>query len=263
AEQTQLVMNFLTEKGYASVQAATGMPVKIMAARTGLGAYGKNGIIQTPTMGSWIGLTMIITDAPLECDSPAGDPCGSCNLCQRACPTGALDEPYKCAIEQCLTLQLVNNKGSVPRDLRDKAGTCIAQCNICLDACPINKKLLKQTEFTNPESLVYPEIAPLVNITEECFQEMYGGTFLEFMFMDKKYLQRNAAIALGNYGDPAYVPVLIKALETQEEEIVREHAAWALGKIKTKEAKAALEKCLIHDTAASVQSEIKYALERF
>ncbi len=60
---------------------------------------------------------------------------------------------------------------------------------------------------------------------------MFDGTFLEFTFLDKKYLQRNAAVALGNYGDPVYVPVLAEALETQAEDIVRGHAAWALGRI--------------------------------
>ena len=81
------------------------------------------------------------------------------------------------------------------------------------------------------------------------------------MFIDKKYLQRNAAVALGNYGDPHYVSVLIEALETQPEELVRGHAAWALGRIGTQSAKSALEKYLNTDPAALVQAEIKCALE--
>ena len=80
--------------------------------------------------------------------------------------------------------------------------------------------------------------------------------------MDKKYLQRNAAMALGNYKDPAYVPVLIEALETQGEEIIRSEAALSLGRIGTKGAKTALEKFLSRDPSADVCSDIQYALDR-
>jgi len=263
AAHTQRVVDFLTERGYTAMQLATGIPVKQMAARSGIGAYGKNAVIQTPNMGSWIGLTLVITDAPLEPGKSLGDPCGTCNLCQKACPTGALDEPYQCDIERCLTLHMLHNKNDIPREMREKAGTCIAHCNICLDACPKNKKLKLQKEIPDPQELVYPEIAPLVNITAEQYKKLFGDTFFEFMFIDKKYLQRNVAVALGNYGDPRYASVLIEALETQPEELVRGHAAWALGRIGTHSAKSALEKFLNSDPAASVQAEIKCALESF
>ncbi len=38
--------------------------MKAIAARSGIGAYGKNGIIQTPELGSAIGMMLLITDAP-------------------------------------------------------------------------------------------------------------------------------------------------------------------------------------------------------
>jgi epoxyqueuosine reductase len=263
AGQTDKVIEFLAAHGYAAMQIAAGISVKLMAARSGIGAYGKNGIIQIPGMGSWIGLNLVFTDAPLDADRPLDDPCGSCNRCLGACPTGALDTPYTCDIERCLTLHLVNNKGSIPRDIREKAGTCIAQCNICLDACPKNRDLKTQAEIENPEELVYPEIAPLVNITDAEYQQRYADTFFEFMFMDKKYIQRNAAVALGNYGDPDHVPVLAQALATQPEEIVREHAAWALGRIKSREARKALENAMRTDTSGAVRTQIALSLKDF
>ena len=75
--------------------------------------------------------------------------------------------------------------------------------------------------------------------------------------MDKKYLQRNAAIALGNYGDPGYAPLLYQALETDPEDVVRSAAARSLGKLKdTKN----LEKFL-EDPSPMVQKAVSYALE--
>ncbi len=153
AGTTQVASKFLSDRGFNSAQAVTGLSVKTIAARSGIGAYGKNGIIQTPELGSWIGLMLLVTDAPLEHDTPMADPCGECTLCRKACPTGALETPYTCDIEKCLTLHMVNNKHDIPVAIREKAGACIAHCNICVDACPKNKKLVLQTAVENPEDL--------------------------------------------------------------------------------------------------------------
>jgi len=232
ANAADKITSFLSEHGYQSASVANGIPLKIMAARTGMGTYGKNGIIQSPGKGNWLALNVIITDAPLEPDALLEDACGSCSKCQEACPTHALDTPYTCDIEKCISMHAIYSQVSIPEEIQDKMGACIAHCNACLDACPKNKKLTLQTEITVPDDLVYPEIGPLVNMTEEMFQEKYGGSFLEFVMMDKKYLQRNAAIALGNYGDMAYAPVLHQALEAHPEELVRTTAARSLGKLK-------------------------------
>jgi epoxyqueuosine reductase len=228
-----------------------------MSARSGLGTYGKNGIIQAPRKGSWLALNVIITDAQLEPDKPLEDACGGCSECQEACPTHALDTSYTCDIEKCITMHSIYNQVGIPEDIQDKMGTCIAHCNACLDACPKNKKLTLQTEVSLPDDLVYPEIAPLVNMTEEMFQEKYGGSFLEFVMMNKKYLQRNASIALGNYCDPGYAPILYQALETQPEEIVRSAAVRSLGKLKVKKG---LDKFLA-DPSPNVQKAVTYALK--
>jgi epoxyqueuosine reductase len=251
------ITTFLSEHGCQSAAVANGLPLKIMSARSGLGTYGKNGVIQAPGKGSWLALTVIITDAELEPDEPLEDACGKCSKCQEACPTHALDTPYTCDIEQCITMHTIYNQQEIPGHIQDAMGTRIAHCNACLDACPKNKKLTVQTEVSLPEELVYPEIAPLVNMTEEVFQEKFSGSFLEFVMMDKKYLQRNAAFALGNYGDAAYAPVLYQALEEHPEEIVRSAAARSLGKLK---ATKNLEKFLT-DPSLLVQKAVAGALE--
>ncbi|MFC1592287.1 epoxyqueuosine reductase [Thermodesulfobacteriota bacterium] len=261
SQRTQKIADFLTGKGYTAMSVPTGIPIKMIAARAGLGRYGKNAVIQDKELGSWLGLMVIITDAPLEFDSPEEDDCGECTLCQEACPTGALQGNYTCNIERCLTLHLVNNKGPLPYDIREQAGTILSHCNECLYACPKNANVPVQEKISVPEEQVYPEVAKLVNLTDDAYQELYGGTFLEFMFMDKKYLQRNAAVVLGNLGDPDYIPVLAEALEGQPEELVRGHAAWALGRIGTPAAREILDKRLADEKTASVQEEIRHALE--
>ena len=44
-------------------------------------------------------------------------------------------------------------------------------------------------------------------------------------------MKRNAAVVLGNVGTPDDVDVLTRALD-DEEPLVREHAAWALARLR-------------------------------
>lgn len=60
--------------------------------------------------------------------------------------------------------------------------------------------------------------------------------------------ERNAAIAIGNLGDPAFVPDLAVAMDDLEE-LVRGYAAWALGKIGGESAKHILEVNLERETS--------------
>lgn len=69
---------------------------------------------------------------------------------------------------------------------------------------------------------------------------------------------RNVAVALGNWRAPEAVPALVRALEDAEP-LVRGHAAWALGRIGTAEALAALEVRLEHQDDRCVREEIRLA----
>jgi epoxyqueuosine reductase len=77
---------------------------------------------------------------------------------------------------------------------------------------------------------------------------------------NRKLWQRNAAVALGNQGDPETVPVLISALEDPES-LVRGHVAWALGKFGGKKARAALEKRMALEEDGGVRKAIEEALK--
>jgi len=65
---------------------------------------------------------------------------------------------------------------------------------------------------------------------ESEWKKTFGRTLLGLTMRDKKYLKRNAAIALGNFKDEKAVPGLEHLLRSGEDE-VEEYVAWALGKI--------------------------------
>jgi epoxyqueuosine reductase len=76
---------------------------------------------------------------------------------------------------------------------------------------------------------------------------------------ERKYFQRNAAVALGNSGDPEMVPHLARAMEDPEE-LVRAHAAWALGRLGGPGARRALEAALLREEGTDAREEIREAL---
>lgn len=71
---------------------------------------------------------------------------------------------------------------------------------------------------------------------------------------------RNVAVALGNWGDPSAVPVLTQGLKDPDP-LVRAHVAWALGRVGSPEASAALMESLAAEEDVLVREEILRVLE--
>ena len=101
------------------------------------------------------------------------------------------------------------------------------------------------------------ELVELLEMSEEDFRERFRGS--PILRAKRTGLQRNACVALGNHRDPATVPALSRAL-CQVAPLVRGHAAWALGRIGTPEAKMALESARQLESDGEVLEEICAAL---
>ena len=74
-------------------------------------------------------------------------------------------------------------------------------------------------------------------------------------------LQRNAVIVMGNSRSERYLGSLQMALRNGEQ-IVRRHAAWALGRIPGSRARRILEDEFVSETDPEVRDEIEVALRR-
>jgi epoxyqueuosine reductase len=173
---------------------------KAWAERAGLGWIGKHSNLVSPTFGSWLLLGEVLTTLELGPDEPGTDLCGSCTLCIRACPTGAITEPYVVNAGLCisyLTIEL-RDSGSIPEDLQDKIGNRIFGCDDCLDACPynVNARSTGQPAFSPSALTLAPELRTLAGFTEAEFV----STFRHSPIRRTKHsgFMRNVSLALSN-----------------------------------------------------------------
>lgn len=238
-----------------------------LAARAGVGVQGKNTNLLSRGMGSWFLLGELLLTLELTADPPVADLCGRCTRCLDHCPTGALPEPYRLDANRCISYWTIEHRGDLPEEAREWLGEWVFGCDVCQEVCPWNVRGEVRDERSpahHPELRLPPErreldLAGLLLLSREDYVERFRGSPMK----RAKYLglQRNAAVAMGNRRDPAYVEPLAEALATAEP-VVRRHAAWALGRIGTGAAREALEEALAREDDATVREELRAALPR-
>jgi epoxyqueuosine reductase len=237
------------------------LPERAVAQRAGLGWTGKSTNVMVKGLGSWVFLAAIALDVELPEGEPLATHCGSCDLCIRACPTGALSDSYTLDNSRCISYLTIEHRGSIPADLRPLMGDWVFGCDVCQEVCPVNRKaeVIDDPAFAAPDAWrAAPPLTELLAMDVETYQVRFRGTAVKRA--KRNGLRRNAAIALGNAGDPAAVPALTEAL-ADPDPVVRSHAAWALGRIGGGEAAlAALETAAWGETDPAVQEEIALAL---
>lgn len=233
---------------------------RAVAARSGLGWFGKHSCIIVPGHGSWVMLGEILLDLDLEPDQPLDRNCGRCTICINRCPTGAIVAPYTLDAPRCLSFQTIEQRGAIPPEIRPLLGDWIFGCDVCQDVCPYTKAATPDPDPAFlPRSVdnAYPSLHRLLTMSEPEFRHVYRGT--PVTRAKRRGLARNAAVALGNIGSEADVPVLAATLRDHDEPLVRGHAAWALGRIGGTRTQAALERALM-DHVDSVRGEVAQAL---
>ncbi len=203
------------------------VPYKMAAVRAGIGWQGKNSLILTDSFGSWVTLTSLVVGAELDVDEPSSKSCGSCQACQRACPTQAIQTAGVINVNRCIDY-LTCSSGSIPEELRKGIGNRLVSCDRCQEVCPNNKSVtdqVKRIPQLNREFRHSPALLPLLNISEENFRSNYSDC--DFIDPRKECFQRNVIIALGNASDPVAIPAL-KRFQKDANPLLKEYATWAL-----------------------------------
>lgn len=248
------------------VHVDTGPPLeRAVAQRAGIGKFGKHTNLITPRYGTWVFLGEILTDLPLPPDQPTAAACGSCTLCMDACPTQCITE-WNLDANRCLSY-ITQMKGIIPTEYRELLGNRLFGCDDCQSVCPYNRRARPglHPEFApRPEVGAEPDLLQIMNMTKGDFRRWFEPTAAGWR--GKTTLQRNAVIALGNSGQPEAFEPLACAL-TSESQVIRAHAAWALGRLARQapataaDAQTLLQQHQKVERDAAVRLEIDAALE--
>ncbi len=202
-----------------------------LASRAGLGWIGKNTCLIHPRAGSYFLLAEILLDLPLDPDPPfPTDHCGTCTRCLDACPTDCVLPNRTLDARRCISYLTIENKGDIPTDLRPLMRDWIFGCDICQQVCPWNRFAADGDASFGPRAGSAPsDLIQLLASTPESFNQTFKRS--PFQRPKRRGLLRNVAVALGNTNDPAALPALEQALNDPEP-LVREHAAWAIERIR-------------------------------
>ncbi len=138
---------FLENEGFMALAVPPDQPYNLMelaglishkhsAELAGLGHFGISNLLITPHYGSRVWLTTIITDAPLEPDTPyARNICQEVmHICKAACvsncPAGALSHDGSIIKEKCAIYMW-----NLPKYGRDEVRSI--RCGLCIKNCPV------------------------------------------------------------------------------------------------------------------------------
>ena len=205
---------------------------KPLAEAAGLGWQGKHTNLVSRDEGSWLFLGAIYTTLDLAPDRAGRDLCGSCDACQRACPTAAFPAPYRLDARRCISYLTIEHAGPIPHEFRRAIGNRIYGCDDCLAVCPWNKfaaSAAANLAFQPRAELTAPALADLLALDDAGFRQVFAGSPIKRI--GRKRMVRNAAIAAGNSGLVGLVPVL-ERLRQDEDAVVREAVEWAIEELQ-------------------------------
>jgi epoxyqueuosine reductase len=169
---------------------------KALAVRAGLGYIGKNHLLIHPQLGPQILLGELLTTAELAPDEPIAGDCAGCDLCLKACPTGALRSDGFLDARECISC--LTQYAPSP-----KIDTWLLGCDECLLACPHQQRapVCANRRFTRHAEREHVNLRELIELTPEAFETQFGDSPLRKAGLE--ILKHNAEICLRNAGQGA------------------------------------------------------------
>lgn len=248
------------------------------AARSGLGWQGKNGMLISRKHGNWLILAAILVRHPFVPDPPlnggregdrqefpeVGHLCGTCVRCIEACPTGAIVKPGILDARLCISYQTIENKGIIPRDLREKIGGRIFGCDICLDVCPWNRfaEAGRQQLLAARFDVATLSLEEILALEQADFSRIFARTSIKRLKW--RGLLRNACVVAGNLRSTEkevaeeelerLQPRLVQLL-SHPEAMVRVHAVWAINRLWSEKAEHLVAAARLAECEEEVQEE--------
>lgn len=190
---------------------------RTLARLAGLGWIGRNALLIAPDAGSWRLLGALLTEAPLapRHGGHGDDRCGSCDACERACPTAAL-VGGRALSERCISYLTIEHAGVIPRALAERFAGWWFGCDICQEVCPWNRFA---GAAGDARLAGRDRDADLLAVTAASFDQHFAGRAVRRIGYVR--FRRNLLVALWSLGRQGeYAHILAEGLP-----LVREQAA--------------------------------------
>ena len=176
-----------------------------LARRAGLGWFGKNTNLVSPTQGSFFFIGSLFLALDLDADKPfEPDRCGTCTRCLDACPTNAFVEARVLDATKCISYLTIESRSDIPDDLREVVGDHLYGCDICQDVCPWNVRFARDLPADSPfqprESIAGKDARQLAVDLLAMSQEQFSSAFRKSPMKRARLdgLRRNASVVLAN-----------------------------------------------------------------
>jgi epoxyqueuosine reductase len=194
--------------------------------RAGVGYAGKNTCLIAPGETSLFVLAVLLLTVEIPPDAPLGDHCGSCRRCLDACPTQAFVGPHQLDARRCVSYLTIEHDGPIPESLRPGLGSWLFGCDVCQEVCPHVRPRVRGSEPAFAPRHAWIDLHELLATPDEILVARFEGSPLRRAAPHR--LKRNAAVVLGNRGDPEAAATLEMAARSPA---LREHAEWALARL--------------------------------
>lgn len=238
---------------------------KLAAAVAGLGWVGRNTNLVNRRAGSWCVLGLLLLSADVvAAASPAKDYCGLCTRCLEVCPTGAIVAPYELDARLCISYLTIEHAGPIPRALRPAVGNRIFGCDDCQAVCPWNRFATRSPSepFRPRDDLHGRPLTEWLSLDAASFATTFAGAAI--LRAGAEGFARNVLVAAGNaFAAGAGDADLDRAVERRLADpspVVRDAAAWALGRRRDGRATRALKERREVETNEAVRLEIDASL---
>jgi epoxyqueuosine reductase len=227
---------------------------KPLAERAGLGWQGRHTNLVSRELGSWFFIGSILTTLELRPDEPEALHCGSCSACLEVCPTNAFPAPFQLDARRCISYLTIELKGLIPAEFRPALGNRIYGCDDCLAVCPWNKfaQVAREQKLAAREALRGPALAELAALDDAAFRALFSKSPVKRIGRER--FVRNVLYAIGNSGDAAMAQAA-RGLLDDPAPVVRGAAVWALSRLVSPEAFAALRAAHAAEPDPDVRAE--------
>ena len=157
-----------------------GLVEREWAVKAGIGFWGKNCCIISPSIGSFFNIGLLLTDLELPSlifenesthllgnTSNEKNNCGECTKCIEACPGKALT-PFRLYHKKCVSY-IGSKKGELTEEEQKIMGRWVYGCDVCQRVCPHNEAVLPECPDISLHNLM---------MNEEKFNQIFGQTTL-------------------------------------------------------------------------------------